>query len=179
MEGTTQKYKTPRLLLSYFTDMACNKGFSSSYMLLKPEEVRFFDLIHILFSSDLEKRSFVECPEGTEETFRYRWFIFISIWAQKFLQLVATPLAFVGSGIEMWLNLLSSNRNFGVLLLNLLRGQRSCSPCCPLNWLVGCMTTLMIMKFIIPLHTYTTTSCVIGYYDPVADPEPNLKGTNS
>ncbi|KAB1214706.1 Lipase [Morella rubra] len=104
-------------------DMACDKGFSSSYMLLKPEEVRFFDLIHILFSSDLEKRSFVECPEGTEETFRYRWFIFISIWAQKFLQLVATPLAFVGSGIEMWLNLLSSNRNFGVLLLNLLRGR--------------------------------------------------------
>lgn len=103
--------------------VGCDKGFSSSHFLLKPEEVRFFDLIHILFSSDIEKRDFVDSSEGKEENFRRRWLIFVSILAQKFLLFVATPLAAVGSFIEMLLNLLSSNRNLGVLLLNLVRGQ--------------------------------------------------------
>ncbi|KAK7845884.1 hypothetical protein CFP56_008768 [Quercus suber] len=104
--------------------MACDKRFSSSYMLLKPEEVRFFDLIHILFSSDIEKRKFVDAPEGpTEESFGRRWLMFVSILTQKFLQFVAKPLSFVGSTAEMGLNLVSSNRNLFVLLLNALRGQ--------------------------------------------------------
>ncbi|KAL5752971.1 hypothetical protein ACOSQ2_023478 [Xanthoceras sorbifolium] len=103
--------------------MACDKGFSSNYMLLKPEEVKLFDLFHILFSSDIEKIKFVDSSEGTEESFRRRWLIFISIVAQKFLLFVAKPLSWIGSGIEFMLNLLSVNRNLGVLLLNLLRGR--------------------------------------------------------
>ena len=93
-------------------------------MLLKPEEVRFLDLIHILFSSDIEKRKFVDAPEGTtDKVFRRRWLMFVSILTQKFLQFVAKPLSFVGSTTEMGLNLVSSNRNLFVLLLNALRGQ--------------------------------------------------------
>uniref|UniRef100_A0A2N9H0Q2 Fungal lipase-type domain-containing protein n=1 Tax=Fagus sylvatica TaxID=28930 RepID=A0A2N9H0Q2_FAGSY len=104
---------------------SCDKRFSSSYMLLKPEEVRFFDLIHILFSSDIEKRKFVDCSEGTgtDENFKRRWLIFVSILAQKFLLFVAKPLAFVGSVIEMWLNLVSINRSFFALFKNVLRGN--------------------------------------------------------
>ncbi|KAK9948926.1 hypothetical protein M0R45_004479 [Rubus argutus] len=104
--------------------MACDKGFSSSFMLLKPEEVGLFDLYHILFSSQLEEKKFVDCPEGTvteEINFRRRWLIFVSILAQKFLQLVSKPLSVVGSGIETCLNLVSVNRNIFVLTLNTFR----------------------------------------------------------
>lgn len=91
-------------------------------MLLKPEEVTFVDLINILFSTDIEKTKFVDSPEAKEESFERRWLIFISVVAQKSLQFFSKPMAFVGSRIEIWLNLLSSNRGFGRLLLNVLRG---------------------------------------------------------
>lgn len=115
----------------------CDKGFSCSYMILKPEEVRFFDLIHILFFSDIGKRDFVDSsgPDGTEESFHRRWLIFVSIVAQKFLQFVAKPLGFVGSVIETWLNLVSSNRSLGRLFLNLFQGQSS--SCCAINSLLA------------------------------------------
>lgn len=128
--------------------MGCDKGFSSSYMLLKPEEVRFFDLIHILFSSDIEKRKFVDAPEGTtEESFRRRWLMFVSILTQKFLQFVAKPLSFVGSAAEMGLNLVSSNRNLFVLLLNALRGQ--CALFC-----------VFFVVFMDCLHSYNWNSII-------------------
>ncbi|POO02810.1 Fungal lipase-like domain containing protein [Trema orientale] len=107
--------------------MACDKGFSSSYMLLKPEEVRFFDLIRILFSSNVGKRKFVDyCPVGEaaeDVNFRRRWMIFISILAQKFLLFTSTLLLWFGSGFEMWLNLVSINKNVGRLLLNFVQGK--------------------------------------------------------
>ncbi|XP_028764077.1 uncharacterized protein LOC114722258 [Neltuma alba] len=102
----------------------CHGGFSSTYMLLKPEEVRLFDLIHILFFPNLHKTKFVDSPEATfNDGFRHRWLIFISIFAQKFLQSVAKPLASIGSFAEMWLNLVSSNHNLFQLLLNFLTGK--------------------------------------------------------
>ncbi|KAF4380807.1 hypothetical protein F8388_017161 [Cannabis sativa] len=104
-------------------DMECNKDFSASYMLLKPEEVGFFDLMHILFSSDMEKRKFVDSSSATEESFGRRWIIFLSIVAQKTLSFVSKPLAAVGSAIEMGLNLLSSNGNLFNLIYNSIRGR--------------------------------------------------------
>lgn len=110
--------------------MACDKGFSSGYFLLKPEEVGFFDLVHILFSSNVEEGRYADYSKSegtvTDDTisFRRRWLMFISILAQKFLQLVSKPLSVLGSGIEMCLNLLSSNRNIFVLVLNSFRGSR-------------------------------------------------------
>ncbi|KAI9165122.1 hypothetical protein LWI28_008269 [Acer negundo] len=103
----------------------CDKGFSCNFMLLKPEEVKFLDLFRILFSSDIEQRKFVDSSEGSTEEycFRRRWLMFISIIAQKFLLFVAKPFSWIGSVIEFMLNLLSVNRNLGVLLLNLLRGR--------------------------------------------------------
>ncbi|MBA0859000.1 hypothetical protein Goshw_002394, partial [Gossypium schwendimanii] len=93
----------------------CDKGFSCSFMLLKPEEVKFIDLFRILFSSNLEDRKFVDSSSETEESFRYRWLIFISILAQKMLMLTSKPMAWMGSKIEMLLNLLAIN-NFLVIL---------------------------------------------------------------
>ena len=104
--------------------MACNKSFSDNYMVLTQEDASFFDLVRILFNSDIEKRRFVACPAGgREERFKYRWLIFVSVLVQKFLQFVGKPLAWFGSVVEMWINLLSSNRNFFVLLWNFLQGQ--------------------------------------------------------
>lgn len=102
--------------------MAAKMSFSRSYMVLKPEELGFFDPIAILISSDLEKRKFVESSHREEEDFGRRWIIFVSILVQKFLLFVAKPMLIIGSMIESFLNLLSSNQNVGVLLLNLFRG---------------------------------------------------------
>jgi hypothetical protein len=124
-DTSTKYYKLASVISiqSAMAALACDKSFSSGHFLLKPEEVRFFDLIRFLFSSDIENGNFLDSTEGKEESFRRRWLIFVSILAQKFLLFVAKPLAAIGSMIEMWLNLLSSNRNLGVLLLNLIRGQ--------------------------------------------------------
>ncbi|XP_059623894.1 triacylglycerol lipase OBL1-like [Cornus florida] len=106
--------------------MAINRSMSISknYMLLKPEEVQLFDLIRILFFRDIEKRNFVNTPEGVhDEPFMRRWLIFVSILVQKGLQTVSAPLARFGSNLEMWLNLLSNNGNFLKLAWNFLRGK--------------------------------------------------------
>lgn len=93
-------------------------------MLLEPNDVGFFDLIHILFSNNLEKRKFVDSSDDKEDEFQRRWLIFLSIVVQKLLQFVAKPMAVIGWGIEMFLNLLSSNGcSLRELLLNLLRGK--------------------------------------------------------
>ncbi|XP_059623897.1 triacylglycerol lipase OBL1-like [Cornus florida] len=105
--------------------MALNRSVSISknYMLLKPEDVHLFDLIRILFFRDIEKRKFVNCPEGIhEEPFKFRWLVFVSILAQKALQFVSTPLAWFGNKLEMWLNLLSTNHGFLKLVWNFMRG---------------------------------------------------------
>lgn len=104
----------------------CNKGFSSSYMILQPEELKIVDLFHILYSSNLEKRKFVDSSAETEESFRHRWLIFISIAAQKFLMFTSKPMSWMGSMTEMWLNLLSLNQNIFVLTMNFLRGMFRC-----------------------------------------------------
>ncbi|KAI4327449.1 hypothetical protein L6164_019909 [Bauhinia variegata] len=101
-----------------------DKSFASNYMLLKPEELGFFDLIHVLFAHNLEKKPFVDSPEGPLElSFRHRWLIFISILTLKFLLFVATPLAYFGSLVEFWLNLVSSNQNVFMLIFNIFRGK--------------------------------------------------------
>ncbi|KAK9285707.1 hypothetical protein L1049_024906 [Liquidambar formosana] len=103
--------------------MECNKEFSSNYMVLNPDEVSLVDLFRFLFSHDAKKRKFLDVPVGTEENFKRVWMVFVSVLAQKFLLFVANPLSWFGSVVEYWLNLLSSNRNFGWLLLNFLRGR--------------------------------------------------------
>ncbi|XVE87117.1 hypothetical protein DITRI_Ditri18aG0090500 [Diplodiscus trichospermus] len=101
----------------------CNKSFCCGYMILKPEEVKLVDLIRILFSSNLGARKFVDSSAEREESFSHRWLIFISIVAQKFLMFTSKPMSWMGSVIEMWLNLLSANKNIFLLMMNLVRGK--------------------------------------------------------
>ncbi|KAK7307632.1 hypothetical protein VNO77_40870 [Canavalia gladiata] len=103
----------------------CNKGFADSYMLLKPEDAGWLDLVHVLFSRNLQNRNFVEThAEGAlEESFRHRWLIFVSIVLQKVMMFVAKPLAFFGSCVEAFINLIVLNGGFLMILLNFLTGR--------------------------------------------------------
>ncbi|KAL1370797.1 hypothetical protein HN51_000989 [Arachis hypogaea] len=103
----------------------CDKGFADSYMLLKHEDARFFDLLHVLTSRNMSRRRFVEShAEGeVDESFGHRWLIFISILAQKLLQLMAKPLAFFGICVELLINLIALNGGIFYIIFNFLRGK--------------------------------------------------------
>ncbi|KAK3416195.1 hypothetical protein EUGRSUZ_H02046 [Eucalyptus grandis] len=103
--------------------MASDKSFSSSHMLLSPEKAGVLDIFRILIHSDVHKREFVDSSEEGDESFERRQIMFVSTLVQKLLLLVAKPMAWSGSAIEFWLNLVSSNRSFGRLLVNCFRGR--------------------------------------------------------
>ncbi|CAL1396052.1 unnamed protein product [Linum trigynum] len=97
-----------------------------SRLLLQPEEARLWDLILLLFSSDVESRDFIDCsggrrPQGAD--FHPRWLIFISVTAQKLFRRSRQPMERIGRGLELWLNLLSNNGGLLKLLLKLLNGK--------------------------------------------------------
>ncbi|GMP44055.1 hypothetical protein CsSME_00013159 [Camellia sinensis var. sinensis] len=106
--------------------MAYEADFCRDYLLLKPKHASLLDLVRILFSSDIENlRRFVETPKLAHHLrdSEPRWLIFISILAQKLLLYFKNPMARTGNVLELWLNLLSSNGGFCMLLLNLLKGS--------------------------------------------------------
>lgn len=103
----------------------CNGGFSSSYMLLNPEEVKFLDLLRLLFSSNLKKRRFVDSSHAREHNFWHRFFIFLSIVVLKLLRFFDKPLALLGFFLESSLNFLSLNGGFSGILLNFFRRKFS------------------------------------------------------
>ncbi|KAK6245231.1 hypothetical protein SCA6_008321 [Theobroma cacao] len=103
--------------------MATANQFCDDYLLLNPKEASFLDLFGLLFSSELEKRRFIDCPERQQQgNFRQRWLIFISVLVQKLLLSGTKPMALVGNALQMCLNLLSSNGGLFKLLLNLVTG---------------------------------------------------------
>ncbi|CAL9026751.1 unnamed protein product [Prunus brigantina] len=103
--------------------MASDKPFCN-HMLLRPEDVGFSDLLHILFSKHLERRRFCHSSEQTEHDLdEGRLLIFLSILVQKLLRFVAGPMAGVGRVIEMCLNIFSSRQNMVGLLQNFLGGK--------------------------------------------------------
>ncbi|XP_052204155.1 triacylglycerol lipase OBL1-like [Diospyros lotus] len=105
--------------------MASNQSISKNYMLLSPEKATLVDLIRLLVYRDIEKRPFIECPdERREESFLYRWLIFVSVLLQMFLYSVAKPLEQVGSAVETLLNLQSTNSNFLTVLLDFFQGKK-------------------------------------------------------
>ncbi|XVF61173.1 hypothetical protein PTKIN_Ptkin08bG0108500 [Pterospermum kingtungense] len=98
--------------------------FSGNYLVLRPDEVSVCDLFSLLWSDELEKKAFLDCPpEKFRENIRRKWLIFMSLSAQKILLHAAKPLRWSGEKLEMWVNLVSLNRNIFVLLLNLVRGK--------------------------------------------------------
>ncbi|KAL6504364.1 hypothetical protein OROGR_026287 [Orobanche gracilis] len=100
-------------------------SFCENYLVIKPEQASFSDLLRILCSSELEKRDFLNTPvQGSGLTrFRHRWIVFISVLLQKVLLCLKTPLAAAGSAVELFLNLPAANGGYHRLFFNLLRGR--------------------------------------------------------
>lgn len=106
--------------------MGCNKEFCKDYLELKPEEAGCCDLLRIFYSCELEKKNFLDAPEGTDQTrgVGRRWIIFASVSMQRFLISVRKPMNSVGSKIELLLNYPSCNGGLLKLFFNIILGGR-------------------------------------------------------
>jgi hypothetical protein len=76
-----------------------------------PENASPYDLVLLLLSSKSDTRRFIQ---STEEQFikgdiRRRWYLIISIVAQKLLLYLGMPMILTGKILELCLNLLSGN----------------------------------------------------------------------
>ncbi|KAK1433073.1 hypothetical protein QVD17_09979 [Tagetes erecta] len=102
----------------------CDKSFCEDHLLLSPKDVGFWDLTKLLFSKNIGKRKFIDCPDGTtEESWGRRFVIFASIVAQKVLHLLYKPSNWLGSAVEFMPNLMQANGGFFKLLLNTVSGK--------------------------------------------------------
>ncbi|XP_059454892.1 triacylglycerol lipase OBL1-like [Corylus avellana] len=92
--------------------VACHESkFCDHYMLLKPEDASLFGLVwYLLFStSNTSGHGFIQCKEEPKlEGFWRRWYIFISLFAQKLLLYLGNPMDKIGKMLELGLNLLSN-----------------------------------------------------------------------
>ncbi|KAL8141126.1 hypothetical protein V2J09_007147 [Rumex salicifolius] len=101
----------------------CNSHGSHSckdYLVVEPRKGGFWDLFKLLWShQDIGERSCLESPDGKKLTqIRHRWIVFVSVITQKILIRLESPLARVGFGLCVFLNLLSSNGGLFGLFLN-------------------------------------------------------------
>lgn len=110
--------------------MANAEEFCKNYLVIDAKKANLFDIACILICSTkyLNNKSFYNelSQDAAErlmvEIFWQRWLIFTSVLAQKFLIWAKEPMAWIGSLIETWLNLLSSNGGFFGLVINSIQG---------------------------------------------------------
>lgn len=105
--------------------MACKEHACNDYVVLKPKDAGFVELIRLLISSELEERSFIECSEEEGKkprNFGRRWLIFVSVVVQKFLLYVRDPMAQLGHILVLWLNLVSANGGLLMLFIKRIKG---------------------------------------------------------
>ncbi|MCL7039674.1 hypothetical protein MKW94_013242 [Papaver nudicaule] len=98
--------------------------FSEEYLVLKPLEGSLWDLLHLLFSRNVENNNFVECSEGTKvHGVKNRWILIVSVIAQRILLHLVKPMFWMGLIIETYLNLLLNYDNFCQFFHNLIQGK--------------------------------------------------------
>ncbi|GJW24715.1 hypothetical protein Tco_0038526 [Tanacetum coccineum] len=105
--------------------MASAEQFCENYLVVDAKKASLYDIACILICSTdhLNNKSFYEELSQDDErssldNFWRRWLIFASVLAQKVLIWAKGPMARIGSTIEIWLNLLSSNGGFFRLVIN-------------------------------------------------------------
>ncbi|KAJ8480522.1 hypothetical protein OPV22_024249 [Ensete ventricosum] len=95
-----------------------------NHMVLRPDKTRAFHLFQLLFRKKLDGHVSIETPIGMEIDWeKRRWTIFISVLLQKILMFIRKPMAWFGSVIEYWMNLVMENHGFVSLLFNILKGR--------------------------------------------------------
>ncbi|KAF5444928.1 hypothetical protein F2P56_034020 [Juglans regia] len=100
------------------------RQFCDHFLLLKPEEASFYDLVRFLLFSDYsETCGFLDFTESLEADFWRRWYIFNSLLVQKLLLLYGKPLVLIGNMLELWLNLLLRNGGFLKLFFKFFTGE--------------------------------------------------------
>ncbi|GJT31662.1 hypothetical protein Tco_0922081 [Tanacetum coccineum] len=121
---------TSFLCVLTFKAMASAEQFCENYLVVDAKKASLYDIACILICSTdyLNNKSFYEelsqdVERSTLDKFRRRWLIFASVLAQKVLIWAKYPMARIGSYIEIWLNLLSSNGGFFRLVINSLLGK--------------------------------------------------------
>ncbi|KAI3802391.1 hypothetical protein L1987_30523 [Smallanthus sonchifolius] len=104
--------------------------FCESYLVVDAKEASLYDIACILICSTsfLNTKSFYkdqseDAKRSMEENMCRRFIIFASMLAQKVFIWADKPMAVIGSLIEIWLNLLSSNGGFFGLLINHIQGM--------------------------------------------------------
>ncbi|XP_015073053.1 uncharacterized protein LOC107017307 [Solanum pennellii] len=105
--------------------MGCNKEFCKDYFELKAEEASCYDLFRIFYSCELEKRKFLNAPQGTNniQGIQRRWIVFASVSMQRFLISVKKPMNIIGSKVELLLNYPSCNGGLLKLFFNIILGE--------------------------------------------------------
>ncbi|XP_071742442.1 triacylglycerol lipase OBL1-like [Rutidosis leptorrhynchoides] len=111
--------------------MASKEKYCKDYLVVDAKQASLYDIACILICSTNslnDKFFYEERCEGsnkstTKENLLRRWLIFNSVLAQKFLIWADTPMAKIGSFIELWLNLLACNGGFFGLVMNYVRGK--------------------------------------------------------
>ncbi|KAI3991117.1 hypothetical protein MKX01_022338 [Papaver californicum] len=98
--------------------------FSEEYLVLKPQGGHSWDLLHLLFSKNVDNNKFVECSEGMKvHGVKNRWILVLSVILQKILFHLANPMYWLGLIIETFLNLVLNYDNFSQFLFGLLQGK--------------------------------------------------------
>ncbi|KAL2333546.1 hypothetical protein Fmac_014759 [Flemingia macrophylla] len=102
------------------------KLFATKFMLLKPEEMSFFQLFRVLFGRDIEEKGFVQCLEVIIESWSYqKWLLFWSFMVQKILYSTASILQCIGDIIESLLNAQASySNNVFKFVFNCIQGKQ-------------------------------------------------------
>uniref|UniRef100_A0A804L1W2 Fungal lipase-type domain-containing protein n=1 Tax=Musa acuminata subsp. malaccensis TaxID=214687 RepID=A0A804L1W2_MUSAM len=119
-------------------------------------QIRVFHLFQLLFRTKLDGHVSIETPIGMDLDWeRRRWVIFFSVLLQKILMFVRKPMAWFGSAIEYWPNLLSENHGFISLLFNILTG-----------------------RVVFPKKGSSTYRTVIGFSDPRVELDRKIKPTD-
>jgi hypothetical protein len=103
-----------------------DKGQVKDYLILRPDKVTLFGLIHLLYTGDIKDNGAVHCPEKTPNIneLRRRWLLFVSLLVQMILLKLKKPMAKLGWAAEKWMNLYYANGDSIVVLTrNFLSGK--------------------------------------------------------
>ncbi|PKU83950.1 uncharacterized protein LOC110092525 [Dendrobium catenatum] len=99
-------------------------GSFTDYLELRPDKAGLLDLLHVLYSGNVDENESMFGPPGTEIAgMRRRWDIFISLLAQRSLLLLSSPMARFGSAVGFWGNLVPDNGGLLSLFANFMRGE--------------------------------------------------------